>query len=72
MSDADLPDHVRRNRMHWDGLAAEYAGRGRRNWASDEPSWGIWSVPEAQVGVLPPDLSGLVKSTMDIGLFAIP
>ena len=57
MSDADLPEHVRRNRIHWDGLAAEYADRGRRNWASDEPHWGIWPVPERDVRALP-DVGG--------------
>src|SRR5207253_704046 len=47
MSDTDLPEHVRLNRAHWDQLSVEYAGRGRRAWASDDPTRGIWSVPEA-------------------------
>jgi len=64
MSDADLPDHVRRTRMHWDGLAAEYAGRGRRNWTSDEPSWGIWGVPERDLRALP-DVAG--KDVIELG-----
>jgi len=64
MSDADLPDHVRRNRVHWDRLAAEYAGRGRRNWASDEPSWGIWGVPERDLHALP-DVAG--KDVIELG-----
>jgi Methyltransferase domain len=42
------PDHVRRNHVAWDRWAAEYAGPGRENWAALRPSWGIWSVPEAQ------------------------
>ena len=29
-SDADLPDHVRRNRAVWNGWAADYVERGRR------------------------------------------
>jgi SAM-dependent methyltransferase len=37
----------------------EYVDSGRRNWASDEPSWGIWGVPESEVGMLPADLDGL-------------
>ena len=52
------PDHVLRNRVAWDRLAADYAGPGLRNWAAAEPSWGIWNVPEEQVGILPPDLDG--------------
>ena len=49
----DLPEHVRRNRVMWDRLAVEYAEPGRQAWASDEPTWGIWSIPEREVGALP-------------------
>ena len=54
-----MPDHVHRNRSAWDRWAPDYADAGQRNWAAAEPSWGIWDVPEAQVGVLPPGLAGL-------------
>jgi SAM-dependent methyltransferase len=58
MSDAQpLPEHVRRNRAAWDVWAADYAGPGRRNWAS-EPRWGIWHIPESEVHILP-DVAGL-------------
>jgi SAM-dependent methyltransferase len=53
------PDYVLRNRAHWDEWARDYEADGHRNWAADEPSWGIWSVPEPQVGMLPADLTGL-------------
>jgi SAM-dependent methyltransferase len=52
------PDHVLRNRAAWDRMAADYAEPGRENWAAMEPSWGIWSVPETQLGILPPGLDG--------------
>lgn len=52
-----LPDHVRRNRAAWDGWAADYVEGGRRAWA-EEPHWGIWQLPESDVGVLP-DVAGL-------------
>jgi SAM-dependent methyltransferase len=55
----ELPDYVRRNRAYWDTLADEYNKGGRRAWASDEMTWGIWSLPEAQVGFLPADVTGL-------------
>jgi SAM-dependent methyltransferase len=55
---SELPDHVRRNREAWDAWAADYEAAGRRAWARDEPSWGIWSVPESELGVLP-DVEGL-------------
>lgn len=48
-----------RNRAQWDQWATEYAETGRRNWARNEPSWGIWAVPESELHVLPADVAGL-------------
>ena len=62
---AGTTDHVLRNRSAWDRWAADYAGPGLRSWAAAEPSWGIWGVPEAQAGVLPPELDGL--DTIELG-----
>ncbi|MGD9711293.1 MAG: class I SAM-dependent methyltransferase [Thermomicrobiales bacterium] len=59
MGDEQLPEHVQRNRQAWDGYAAQYAAPGRRAWASDEVSWGIFSVPESQLRLFPDDMSGL-------------
>jgi SAM-dependent methyltransferase len=53
------PDHVRRNRAAWDSLAGSYAGPGLSAWSDDEPRWGVFSVPDAQVGLLPADPAGL-------------
>jgi SAM-dependent methyltransferase len=61
---SELPEHVRRNREAWDSFAHEFVEPGRHNWAG-EPSWGIWSVPEAQVGMLPEDLDAL--DTIELG-----
>ena len=49
-------DHVARNREAWDRFAVDYVAGGRRNWASDEITWGIFDVPESRVGMLPSDL----------------
>ncbi|MGA7987544.1 MAG: class I SAM-dependent methyltransferase [Candidatus Dormiibacterota bacterium] len=51
-------DHLARNRAAWNVSAAEYAEPGRRGWSESEPSWGIWSIPESEVGILP-DVAGL-------------
>jgi len=52
MAARDGSDHHRRNQAAWDRWAAEYAEAGRRSFAG-EPHWGIWHVPEAQLGILP-------------------
>ena len=52
-------DHVAQNRAAWDRMAADYVESGRRNWASDEVTWGIFDVPESRIGMLPPDLAGM-------------
>ena len=54
--EAELPEHVRRNRVHWDARAAEDVGPGERAWARHDPTWGIWRVPDSELRVLPEDL----------------
>ena len=46
-----------RNRASWDEDAPNWVERGRRSWAGD-PRWGIWGVPESELGLLP-DVTGL-------------
>jgi SAM-dependent methyltransferase len=52
-------DYVIRNRATWDLWARDYETPGRVQWAQDEPSWGIWSVPDSQLHVLPDRVDGL-------------
>jgi SAM-dependent methyltransferase len=47
-----LPEHVLRNRAHWDEQAAAYVANGEQSWATDDATWGIWRVPESEVGLL--------------------
>lgn len=54
-----LPDHVAENRRYWDDTADEWVDRGETAWARDEPVWGRWGVPDAEVEMLPADMSGL-------------
>ncbi|HEV7563189.1 MAG TPA: class I SAM-dependent methyltransferase [Solirubrobacterales bacterium] len=54
----ELPEHAARNRAYWNQLAADYEADGHEKWAAEEPTWGIWSVPESQLGVLPADVGG--------------
>ena len=54
----DLPRHVAENRRHWDADAANWVANGERNWAQEEPDWGIWSIPNSELALLPDDLTG--------------
>jgi SAM-dependent methyltransferase len=51
-------DHVLANRRSWDDDAPSWVERGRRDWARTEIGWGMWHVPEAELGLLP-DVDGL-------------
>jgi SAM-dependent methyltransferase len=60
MTDAEqLPEHVQRNRAHWDEIAKDYYEPGRRKWSTHEITWGIWAIPESDVHLLPTDVSGM-------------
>lgn len=61
----DLPQHAAANREYWDRLATDYAPGGRRAWARDEITWGIWHNREADLHLLPDDLAGL--DVIDLG-----
>jgi len=60
----ELPEHVRRNRAYWNGIATEYVANGERNWAG-EPNWGIWGIPESEVNLLPDGLAG--RDAIELG-----
>jgi SAM-dependent methyltransferase len=54
----ELSKHAALNRAHWDGMADEWVAMGERAWVR-EPSWGVWSIPDTEVGLLPDDMTGL-------------
>jgi len=60
----DLPDYVRLNRTAWDGWARDYEAAGRRWWATLDPKWGVFGIPESDLRVLP-DVNGL--DTIELG-----
>jgi SAM-dependent methyltransferase len=62
---SELPEHVARNREFWNGAAEEWVQPGRQDWAAEEPRWGIFRIPEAEVGMLPDDLDG--KEAIELG-----
>jgi SAM-dependent methyltransferase len=56
---SELPDYVLRNRAYWDVQAHDYVRPAERNWESNEPDWGIWGVPEAELRMFPDDIAGI-------------
>jgi SAM-dependent methyltransferase len=64
-SQGEEGSHVGRNRAAWNEWASDFVAPGERNWAQDEPSWGIWGVPESELHVLPDDLEG--KDVIELG-----
>src|SRR5688500_3281939 len=61
----EQPEHVRKNRTAWERWAAGFAVWAPRAWASEEWSWGLFSVPEAELNALPPSVAGL--DTIELG-----
>ncbi len=53
-----LSEHVEENMRHWNDMAHEWIPMGERAWASD-PAWGSWHVPNADVPLLPDDMTGM-------------
>lgn len=64
MPDERSRDDLRRNRAAWAGWADVYARDGRRAWATDEPYWGIWRVPERDLRAVP-DVAG--RDVVELG-----
>ena len=58
-------EHVRRNREYWNGRASWYAQVAGAQWAAAEPTWGVWGVPESQLGMLPDDVDG--RDVIELG-----
>jgi ubiquinone/menaquinone biosynthesis C-methylase UbiE len=64
-NDSALPEHVQENRRYWDGMADDWVAPGERNWASAEPTWGIWGIPESRLHLLPESMEGM--RTIELG-----
>jgi ubiquinone/menaquinone biosynthesis C-methylase UbiE len=49
----------------WTRQAADQREAGRRSWTKGQPTWGIFAVPESELGILPDDTEGL--RTLELG-----
>jgi SAM-dependent methyltransferase len=53
MSSSEYPEYVPHNVEIWTKANAEHTGpRAREAWASDEIQWGVFRIPESQVGIV--------------------
>jgi SAM-dependent methyltransferase len=60
----DHPDYVQANRETWNAQADRYAEAGRLRW-DEEPTWGIWNIPESDIQLLPAAVEG--RDTIELG-----
>ena len=61
------PEYLQGNVDFWQKEAAKYAEYGEDAWVRDQPAWGIWEIPESEVGLLPADMSGLTCIELGCG-----
>jgi SAM-dependent methyltransferase len=59
-----LSEHEERNRAMWTEYAPEWVAPAERHWATEKITWGLWGVPESELGVLP-DVAG--KDVVELG-----
>lgn len=62
--DAEMSDSIAGNREHWNATADHWVAPGRRDWASEEVTWGVFRVPDAELGALP-DVAG--RDVVELG-----
>ena len=53
------PEYLQGNVDAWQQEAASYVAAAEHAWATHEPHWGIWRIPETSARLLPDDMSGL-------------
>ena len=53
-----MDDYARANRDAWQHYASEFVEAAETNFAGN-PRWGVWGYPDADVGLLPDDLTGV-------------
>jgi SAM-dependent methyltransferase len=60
----ELSDHARRNRESWNAESAAYQERHAAEITHDDPRWGMWQIPEDEIGALG-DVSG--REVLELG-----
>ncbi len=44
--------YVQANREAWNNYASDYVDAGYKGWLENAPQWGIFQIPESEVGLL--------------------
>jgi ubiquinone/menaquinone biosynthesis C-methylase UbiE len=52
-------DYLAANVAEWSQRAESQREFGRRSWAKEEPTWGMFAVPESAAGIFPSEVGGL-------------
>ena len=66
MADASI-EHLQANVDAWEARGDDQLRLARREWSLSEPTWGIFSVPESEAGLLPAELDGKVSVELGCG-----
>jgi SAM-dependent methyltransferase len=61
------PQYLQGNIDAWQKEATNYVKHAEEAWATDQPFWGIWRIPETSAGLLPADMSGLACIELGCG-----
>lgn len=59
------PEYLQGNIDAWQREAENYVEAAERAWATNQPYWGIWRIPESSTNLLPSDMSG--QSCIELG-----
>ncbi len=59
MTTEESPGYVQANADFWEARRDDQLTLAEAQWAAAEPTWGIFSVPESEAGLLPEDLEGV-------------
>jgi SAM-dependent methyltransferase len=62
-----MPSYLQGNIDAWQKKATDYVDAAEQAWASDQPYWGIWRIPEREVRLLPVNMSGLAAIELGCG-----
>jgi SAM-dependent methyltransferase len=54
-----IPDYLGKNLAAWQQKSIGYAEWAASAWAADDVTWGMWSIPDSDLGVLPDSVDGL-------------